>query len=266
MDRRLNVLIPVYNGALVLGETITQFVSESAEFLNLVVVVNGSSDDSMGVAEVALKAIALTGASVHLVHLGVASRTEALNLGHEFTVPSGHHLYLDQDVRVSPGGLAKVVQALDDGAQFVAARAVWRTPSRMVRAAMEAWNCLPYVRGTPVTAGMYAVSAHGRARWGEWPVGLPDDKFARLHFFPEERVGLDDVEYSALAPADLSALVAARTRYARYNRNLRESTPSLADKDSGRGIENLVGFPAARLPGLVVLAAVELVAQFRARF
>lgn len=258
-------MIPVYNGDGVIAETIARLAMESGEFLNLVVVVNGSSDNSMEVAEAALREVASTGASCHLVELDTASRTAALNAADAMAISSAHHLYLDQDVRISAGGLGRILATLDQGAEFVGGSAVWRTPSRVVRAAMEAWNSLPYVRNGPVTAGMYAVSAQGRGRWNDWPAGLPDDKFARLHFLPAERARLEDVEYSALAPSNLIGLVIARTRYALSNRNLMKMSRTLAETDSGRGIQNLVGFPFARLPGLAVLAAAEFAAQLRVR-
>lgn len=248
-----------------LGETISRLASEGGEFLNLTVVVNGSSDDSMEVAAAALEEVSRTGARIQLACLDVASRTEALEVGDSFAAPLAHHLYLDQDVRISAGGLARVIEALDGGVQFAGARASWRTPSRAVRAAMGAWNSLPYVLGSPVTAGMYAVSAQGRRRWTSWPAGLPDDKFARLNFLPEERRLLDNVEYSALAPSDFVGLVKARGRYALHHRNMRTSSLPARSRDSGRGVENLVGFPLARLPGLTVLVTADLLGRLQVK-
>jgi glycosyltransferase involved in cell wall biosynthesis len=261
----LNIVIPVYNGADVLGATLAGLLPEATEALTITVVVNGSTDGSQGIATRALKDLREKGARTELISLEAASRTAALNAGDKVGDPSGHRLYLDQDVLLSEGAIQAILRAFNRGAQFVGGRASWRSPSWIVHAAMEAWNALPYVRLAPVTAGMYAVSAQGRGRWADWPAGVPDDKFARLNFHPNERVRLDDVEYSACAPSTFAGLVAARARYTRSNRALQSLTPEIASRDSGRGLANIAAVRLDRLVGFAALGAAELLARLRSR-
>jgi len=265
MPARLNVVIPVYNGADVLGATLAGLLAQAPETLNVIVVVNGTTDASELIASRGLHELDRAGARTRLVALEAPSRTAALNAGDKDCDPSAPYLYLDQDVLLSDGAIRAILRALDAGAGFVGARARWRSPSPVVRASMEFWNTLPYVRSAPVTAGMYAVSAPGRGRWAEWPAGLPDDKFARLNFLPGERVRLDDVEYSPCAPSTFAGLVTARARYARSNRALRTLTPEIAARDSGRGLANFAALRPDRLFGFAALGAAELLAQLRSR-
>lgn len=263
MAASLNIVIPVYLGRDHIAATLNGLAAEVGPRTNIAVVINGPSDGSELLARDALSALAQVRATTHLVRLEAASRTGALKAGEALCDPAGHWLYLDQDVLISRGGVRAIRQALDDGAHFVGASATWRSSSRLVRAAMGAWNNLPYVIEGAVTAGMYAVSAQGRTRWSDWPAGVPDDKFARLNFEPRDRRRLADVFYSACAPSTFRELVAARERYARSNAALRTLEPQIAGRESGRGWENLKALASGHLAGFAVLATAELLAQRR---
>lgn len=263
MAPSLNIVIPVYRGRDHIAATLNGLAGEVGPRTNVAVVINGPPDGSDLVASGALSALAETGALTYLVRLEAASRTGALSAGEALCDPAGHWLYLDQDVLISRGGVRAIRCALNDGSHFVCASAKWRSSSRLVGAAMEAWNTLPYVVGGAVTAGMYALSAEGRNRWSAWPTGVPDDKFARLNFEPGDRRRLDDVFYSACAPSTFGELVAARERYARSNAALRTLEPQIAGRESGRGWENLKALASGHLAGFAVLATAELLAQRR---
>ena len=60
------------------------------------------------------------------------------------------------------------------------------SPSRATSAYFRAWGRLPYVRNSPVTYGVYAVSAEGRRRWSELPLIHSDDS-SSTSFVPAER-------------------------------------------------------------------------------
>lgn len=264
MATGLNIVVPVYNGAGVLAETIGSLTVQGGPFLNVTVVVNGCTDASEEVARASLEELLRSGAEARVVCSEKPSRAAALNAGDAFARVGWRHLYLDQDVRLSPNGVRRIMEALDGGWHFVGATARWRSPSKTVLAAMEAWNRLPYVVGAPATAGMYAVSATGRRRWAAWPKDVPDDKFARLNFHPDERIRLDDVEYSVEAPSSFAGLVAARRRYAGYNRDLRERMPQLLRLDRGRGLGNAAAVRSGAFRGLSILLAAETLARLRA--
>jgi glycosyltransferase involved in cell wall biosynthesis len=247
----LDVIVPVHNGATHLPATLAALAPQVWPGVRVSLVLNGCRDRSEAVGR---EGLALLDCPTRLLESAQASRPGALNAGEAGA--HGHRLYLDQDAVLSAGALARIVQALDRGAHFAGAAAAWRTPSVAVAAAMRAWNHLPYVIEQPVTAGMYAVSAQGRARWGDWPEGLPDDKFARLQFAPAERVRLGDVTYGVAAPTSFAELAVARRRYFRSNRALRAERPALMARDGGR-YARLWRLPPGLWPGALVLAAAE---------
>lgn len=258
-DVPLGIVIPVYNGAHCLGGTLAALATQTRPGMAVAVIVNGSTDASAEIARQGLALVARTGADTTMLELPRASRAKALDAG-DAAIGDRHRLYIDQDAVVSHNALADILVALQGGAGFVGARAEWRGGTPLVRAAMAAWNALPYVQRSPATAGTYAVSAAGRRRWSSWPEAIPDDKFARLHFRPAERRRLPDVVYGVEAPTDFSGLVAARRRYRRFNAALRTAYPELTQNDLDRGPVNLAGLSLRNLPGLSVLLAAHLLA------
>lgn len=256
--RRLDVIVPVHNGEAELPRMLADLASQVWHEVRVTLVLNGCRDQSEAVALEGLSALQACGAETRLLHAAQASRPGALNAGDAGV--EGHRLYLDQDAGLSCDALRRILQALDAGAHFVGAAARWRTRSTLVAAAMQAWNHMPYVIEQPVTAGMYAVSAAGRRRWGAWPEGLPDDKFARLHFEPAERLRAAGVTYTVNAPDTFAGLVVARRRYFRSNVALRTMRPELFARDGAR-YARIWSLGPAHWPGAVVLAAAEAQAR-----
>ena len=263
MTCRIKIIIPVYQGARQLGPTLATLAAQVSGNTAVAVVMNGPRDRSYEVARAGLKTLAAQGAITQLVEIARPSRPAALTAGDRSGPQSGHRLYLDQDAILSPGALQNILAALEDGADFVAGVAEWRGGSFIVRSAMRAWNALPYVRRSPATAGMYALSARGRARWNEWPEGFPDDKFARMHFHLDERRRLNDVRYSVEAPTDFRALTLARRRYRTSNRVLRQGYPELMTTDKGRSVLANLGLAPCFWPGAAILMCAEMAGMWQ---
>lgn len=255
--KSLTIIVPVYNGEVDLARTLRAVIPQLNKTVRLSVVLNGCRDQSYGLAQSFAGSIEETGADFHLLDLRTASRGGALNAGEKLAV--GHRLYLDQDAVLSPNALREFSAALDAGYHFVAANAHWRSSSRVVRAAMRAWNCTPYVRSQVVTAGAYAVSEQGRARWADWPLDLPDDKYARLNFSRLERIRISTSSYEVSAPDTFSGLVKARRRYRRSNSALRKAQPAL-DANDGPRLTSLWRTPPSHWIGLAVLGVAEVMA------
>ncbi|HEY0649655.1 glycosyltransferase family 2 protein [Phenylobacterium sp.] len=262
MPKRLEVIVPVHNGEIELPRMLAALAPQVWDEVRVTLVLNGCSDASEAIARDGLATIQASGAEARLLQAPRASRPAALNTGE--TDAQGHRLYLDQDAVLSPDALRLILDAIDSGAHFVGAGALWRTRSPLVAMAMQAWNHIPYVVEQPVTAGMYAVSASGRARWGAWPDALPDDKFARLQFAPAERVRPAGLTYSVAAPDSFAGLIAARRRYFQSNVALREARPELFAQDGAR-YDRLWRLAPAQWPGAIVLAAAEAGARLGAR-
>ena len=263
MACRLAIIIPVYRGASELDSTLRALVRESLQGITVVIVVNGPDDGALGIAELMLPQLQSSGIDAKIRHLAQPSRPQALSAGDHLAPQDSHRLYLDQDAILSPGGTGRILSALEGGAHFVAAPAHWRGGTLPVRAAMQAWNAMPYVRNSPATAGMFALSNAARQRWADWPETVPDDKFARLNVPPEDRCRLEDVSYSVAAPRDVQALIQARRRYARNNAAIRQQYPLLAQGDLGRGLANLIGAGWRHMPGAAILGLAHLVGRMR---
>ncbi len=212
-----HIVVPIYNGDSVLDRAMAALAGQVSGQTSVALVLNGCVDRSEQVARRWAATLEARGAQASVTVLSAASRTAALNAGDEGRVRTT--VYLDQDVVLAPGALNGLLAALDQGAQFASGVLGWRGGNRPVRAALSAWDASPYVRRSPVTAGLYAVSAEGRSRWTAFPDGLPDDKFARLNFAPHERRLAAGVHYSVQAPRSFEELVAARRRYLRSNRS-----------------------------------------------
>ena len=258
----IDIIIPTRNGGQTLLRTLTALAAQVAPRDRVHVVLNGCIDDSVAAAGAGLVLVREKGAHGVIIECAAAGRPSALTAGD--AAATGDRVYLDHDVILSDGGLALIRSALRGGADFACGEARWRTPSPWVRSAMNAWNRLPYVCDGRVTAGMFAVSKSGRLRWTAWPGQLPDDKWARLHFRPSERVRIPELYYSVAAPATFSGLVEIRRRYNRSNRALAAAEPvRLADDvPRSRGLTAFALDPR-QAPGSLILAAAELTARMR---
>jgi hypothetical protein len=119
------------------------------------------------------------------------------------------------------------------------------------------------VRRSPATCGAYAVSAEGRSRWKELPDLHSDDKWERWHFAPHERLLVSAAWYEVVAPDGLLALLRARRRYQRGNRELAGlavQPPYPDDHTRHHGIvRSLLANPAA-WPAAAVFLAVHVAA------
>ena len=98
--------------------------------------------------------------------------------------------YLDADVVCDPLLFGQLRRALSPSAPTYATGTLAVAPaqSRITRAYAALWVRLPFVQGGAVGAGLFAMNAAGRARWGEFPDIISDDTFARLQFAPHERI------------------------------------------------------------------------------
>lgn len=247
-EATFGVVIPVRNGEAHLGATLTALAgqdripAESASApvprlrTHIVVAVNGSSDGSARIAERFASEFERcdTGFTVVETRPG---RAAAFNEAEQLLAP-GPRLYLDQDAVLAANALAVLAAALGEShprAEFavpqlrlpalrsVAARAYYRTFLR-----------LPYTHAAPVSLGAYAVSAAGRSRWDQFPDVHSDDKFVRLHFAARERILLADTWYTVALPDSTRAVVRARRRYSRGNRELALRFPALAADEDPR--------------------------------
>jgi glycosyltransferase involved in cell wall biosynthesis len=176
-----SVVIPAHNEAAVIGRCLDALFSgfETGE-LEVAVVCNGCVDDTAALAR-------SSGHDVRVIELQTASKPAALRTG-DAAVTATPRLYVDADV-VLPGATARrVLERLRTGA--VAARPSVRydasRASAPVRSYYRARSRVPAVLGSLWGAGVYGLSAEGRARFGPFPDVVADDLWVDRLFEPGE--------------------------------------------------------------------------------
>jgi glycosyltransferase involved in cell wall biosynthesis len=203
-----SVLIPAHNEARVIGRCLHHlFDGTDAGDLEVAVVCNGCDDDTATVARA-------FDHSIEVIELDEASKPAALRAGDRLlhTFP---RLYLDADV-VLPGSTAR--QVLEHLARngAVAARPPFRYDvvhsTAIVQRYFRARSRMPTVMNSIWGAGVYGLSATGRARFGDHPDVVAEDLFVHQQFDPEEIEIVGDQPVVVIAPARFRDLMKVRRR------------------------------------------------------
>lgn len=232
----VGVVIPVRDGERTIGRTLRALAGQhGGSALHVVVVVNGERDRTYAVAQQHATTLRMQGHTCEVVR-SKGGRAHAIRTG-EARLPSGNRLYVDCDAVPSEHAIEELQAALEPGSgiHFAAPELViGPSSSRLTRAYFRTWSRLPYVRNSPVTYGVYAVSAEGRGRWSQLPLIHSDDKFVRLHFRPAERRVVKGATYEVVPPRGLKRLLSTRRRYLAGNRELERAFPELMAADIRR--------------------------------
>ena len=135
---------------------------------------------------------AAKGWRLEVLDIAEGGKPNALNLADAQAV-GDMRVYLDADVVMSPPLLEQLAQVLtrDDPAYASGKMVVAPAESWITRAYGRIWTRLPFMAEGVPGAGLFAVNAAGRARWGEFPPIISDDTFVRLQFTPGERIGVE---------------------------------------------------------------------------
>jgi glycosyltransferase involved in cell wall biosynthesis len=256
------IIIPAHNEATVIGQTLTALLRQVGEADEVIVVCNGCSDDTAGVAR-------RFAPRVTVLETDVPSKTNALNLGdrHARSFP---RIYLDADIRLGNGALEKMVRALADGPwlavapdpQMNLAGASWP-----VRAYYDIWLSLPYCRSGMIGAGVYALSKAGRARFEEFPALIADDGYVRAMYREEERGRVATAQSFVQAPSTLGWLLKIKTRSRLGGMELAIKHPELMAneaKDYSGAMRDLLSNPL-KWPKLAVYLYVNFASRWLAR-
>lgn len=220
----------------------------------LLVVANGCRDATAQIARDRVGALTRAGWQVQVIETPEGNKIAAINLA-ETQALGPSRLFLDADVVVAPGMIRALMAALEGpGARYVGARLRIPPPRSTVSAAYARfWQKLPFVSRGVTGAGLFAVNAEGRARWGRFPQIISDDGFARLHFAPAERLRVE-LPYDWPITEGFARLVRVRRRQDAGNAELARLYPQLmvhagGDRASGRqalrlGLRDPAGFAA----------------------
>lgn len=260
-----SVVIPAHNEQAVIAGCLAPLapLAERGE-LEIVVVCNGCTDATAEVVR--------GFAGVRVVELPVGSKPAALRAG-DRAVTALPRMYLDADVVLPPEAARQVLSLLSGDAPAarppapLAARppvrydATGSTP--LVRRYYRARSRIPAVLGSLWGAGTYALSARGRARFGEFPDLVADDLWVDQLFAPGEVAVLDCPPVTVTAPAHTGDLLRVLRRTYRGKAEHHSRNPDTAYETSGGTARDLVrlarsgpsGFVDAAVYLALVLAA-----------
>jgi glycosyltransferase involved in cell wall biosynthesis len=160
--------------------------------VEVVVAANGCRDDTADRARARAPAFAAKGWRLIVLDIPEGGKPGALNRA-DAAASGDLRAYLDADVICAPDLMRQLTEALAGEAPRYASGRLEVAPARSwtTRRYAEIWRRLPFMRDGVPGAGLFAVNAAGRARWGDFPAIISDDTFVRVHFAPEERVRVD---------------------------------------------------------------------------
>ncbi len=238
-----SIVIPAHDEADALPGVLASLLDQDLRGMRLevVVVVNGSTDGTVAAAQSFVGAFAACGHRLRVVEMGAASKALALNRGDE-EATSFPRLYLDADIRLSRNAVRRSVEALSAAsAPMLAAPMVDVAKSAALAARHygHVWSQLPYVRSHVPGVGFYGVNEAGRRRWWRFPTRIgADDKFVRLHFDSDEAMVIGDASFTVFLPERTGELLQVRARWTSLNREIVRHCPGLDGRDRSRWVSS----------------------------
>lgn len=158
----VGIVIPAYRGAGVLDRSMRSIAAQQYDGpMEVVVAVNDGRADTLAAAH----RLARGQSRGRPVHRRRHRRRPIGRVQRGGVAPApGPRVYVDQDAVLPSTAVAALVAALDEDRPLFAAPMFSIAPSRsrISRAYYRAWAGLPYVRSSPVTIGVFAVSRAGR--------------------------------------------------------------------------------------------------------
>jgi glycosyltransferase involved in cell wall biosynthesis len=237
----LVVIIPAHNEAGYIGACLASVFAQEIEAkltggLTAVVAANGCTDTTVAEAEAMRTDAEAAGWHLEVLDIQEGGKPNAFNRGDEAAGEMGAddiRVYLDADIEMETPLLAQLVPLLSrpEPAYGSGRMVVTQARSWVTRRFMHLWRRVPYMTASGVTgAGLFAVNAAGRARWGEFPAIIADDTYVRLQFSPEERRGTE-AAYFWPPVEGFGALVRVRRRQDAGGREIREKFPQLFENE-----------------------------------
>ena len=218
---------------------------DTAGHVQIVVSANACTDSTVSVARGFQPDFIARGWRLDVIDRPEGGKIGALNAGDAVCMGAAR-LYLDADIVCDADLLGALRTQLDRQLPVYVTGRLKIPPARswVSRQYGRFWTRLPFVQSGAVGAGLFAVNAAGRARWGAFPPLIADDSFARLQFAPTERVEVPS-GYAWPVVEGLSALVRVRRRQDEGMRELFRLYPSLAGNE---------GKARLAAPGIAALA------------
>lgn len=266
-DIDLSVIIPAHDEEAWIARCLAALLAQQGDTgsVEILVVANACRDRTVAIAESHAPGAAARGWTLRVLDLAQGGKILALNAGDQ-AAQGRARIYLDADIACEPQMLAQLRAALVTEAPRYATGTLSVAPGRswVTRAYASVWRRLPFVRGGAVGAGLFAVNAAGRARWGDFPPVISDDTFVRLSFAPAERIEVP-ARYHWPMVEGFGNLVRVRRRQDAGVDELRRLHPGLfANEGKAPLTKGDLARLALRVPlGLLVYLAVHFAVRMR---
>lgn len=268
MTDPFSIIIAANNEQDYIGPCLQALLAQrGAGHLRVIVAANACTDHTVALVRDRQAAFAAAGHRLDVLEIAEPGKLNAMNRADEALagVP-GSRMWLDADVICHPDLCGQLRAALDtDRPRYATGTlVVARAKSWTTRRYAGLWQRLPFVKGGAVGAGVFAMNAAGRARFGAFPAIISDDTFVRLHFKPDERVEVPATYHWPMVEG-FDRLVRVRRRQDAGVAELRLLYPQLLDNEGKAPLtrQTLLKLAARHPVDFGVYLAVHLAVRFR---
>lgn len=188
----ISVIVPAYNEQGYIGECLGHLLGSYDPLMgddpvDLIVVANGCKDDTVAEARSLAGLFQRKGWRFRVLDLPMGSKPRAMNAGCDAALHP-NLLFIDADVHVSPGLVARIAETLDrpDPAYASGIPSIRPARSAISQRYAQFWSKLPFMNTGVPGCGVFGVNAAGHARWHRVPDVIADDMFIRHHFHASE--------------------------------------------------------------------------------
>lgn len=226
----LSIIIPANNEEGYIGTCLTHLLAseDPGGPVQVIVVANGCSDDTVGEAKAKSDEFSKRGWRLDVLDLPEGGKIRALNAGDRAAIYD-RRIYLDADIVPTPPLISALAKELARSEpSFAGGTLMIPSPRSFIsRRYSRFWLRLPFFAHHIHGCGVYAVNAAGRKRWREFPSVIADDGFARLQFELHEMHGAK-AAYSWPITEGFANLVRVRRRQDEGSAEIRRLYPELA--------------------------------------
>ncbi len=263
----LTIIIPACNEESVITDCLRSLQKQNFKSpVEVIVSANSCTDNTVGVCQTFKSALIQQGYDFSVLDTNSSSKNESLNIADSHAMYPAR-LYLDADVKCSPGLIEQALQLLNDPepVYFSGSLSIPQGNSFFSNAYGRIWLTMPYIRDAVTGIGCYGVNARGRKMWDKFPSLHSDDKFVRMLFSKEQRKKIP-ARYDWPVPEGLITLIRVRARWIKGNRELRNRFPLLSFNDNRRiamdrkSLSTMLCNPVATLVFLFVYGCAAIVA------
>lgn len=220
-----SVVIPAHNEEAVIERTLRGVLADEVPNLEIVVVVNATTDRTADIAR-------NLDPRIIVIETSTPGKTNALNLGEE-VVKTFPRVFLDADITLAPGTLSGLLEATSESHPIVSPRPVYDLSGCSIAMRLymqaEAYNHY-YGQGAPNGSGCFSLSEEGRSRWEEFPELIADDGFVQNQFQPCESKTVSNSGATVLPPRDIPSMITVRARVRRGRFELGSRYPEIMGK------------------------------------